>query len=1287
MFGQQRERFTLLFLASCLCAFGQLERSSIEGTVLDPQGAAIAGAQVTVTAQSTNVSSPTTTNQTGYYKVIGLVPGKYTVRIQAPGFSVTESRDVEATSGQTIRFDATLNVGTSQQHVEVTAASPLLETSSSNFSTTVSQAAIDDTPVAGRDLLQLVYLLPGVSNVAGPPGSNFGFNSQYGTFPDPSHAQGSDVSVNGGQGGANAWYLDGYLNLSGLVENVAVSPSPDSVTEFQAITEGIAAQYGRSGGGVFNVVLKSGTNQPHGDLYDFFRNSATSARNPFTSIGQDGSLNNRTLHYNDFGGTFGGPVVIPKLYNGKDKTFFFASVDKTILHLSGQQVFSVPTQAMRNGDFSEDPSSAAYGIYDPYSTVGPNANGTFQRTAFGTPLVPNGCSNTVIDASPTPTCQFSTQIPTNRLDPVAMYFLKSYPLPNFNDPLSNCPMGKNGYIICQNYLGPVASSQNPYNISAKVDHEISEKSRLFVEFLSTPGQYNIYRTPWIGATVPYTGYGGNTPYTFTSEVAGIGHTYIVSPTFFNEFRMSFSRQVFNTHPNQSGFPDSITNLSQTEQVLAPSQIFLSAFTPTPTFYVNMPGGGSSNFGSAGWANQRQANDSYTILDDVTKIIGKHTIKTGFMFRLDQQGREISDPSSLVFNGSLTNDPLSGLGGNGLEQFMLGAVADSSTGITSQPYSSYPYWGLYLQDEYRILPNLTFNIGLRDDMIFFWKSRDHPESNFCLDCLNAATGLPGEMVYEGRSSLIPKDGAIAPAHLADLAPRFGFAWNPSKDKKTVIRGSYSLMYTNAINAINNIGQGIQPGAQWQSFSNWTGSFYPNQCGEYSGQCVAFPLSDTTTNKAGLTIPPIPANGQPPAANYDPSYGASLQFYYPPEKDPNIQIYNFQIQRELPGNLLVSAGYVGNHGTHLAGEAWRQFNLVPYADQVKYGTQINSNVPITNYFSGAQAALLQQVWGSSSIPLAQLLRPYPFFGALFSQTMYDGMSDYNALNVRVQKRLSYGLTFVAAYTYSKKIYNASVEQLASQLFDTIALSSTGIIGGRAGVTSSVGGTGGINGGGYQDPANRNLDRSIGYDDIPNMFNVAFSYDLPVGKNKQWLHSGGPVAAVLGNWRLAGNFNAQSGVPLSVTGPCNQVTCRPNIAGNPRAVPGGQNANDWINAAAFEPVFGNNQAFWSNPNLNAPQEYVFGTAGEYLPYLRSPAFWNLDASLIKDFHFTDTRYVQFRWELYNALNHQNLGLPNTNYCLPPGPGGETNLVQQAGCSFGRITNVQTDPRALQFALKIYF
>ncbi len=1276
----------LLIVTGSLWA--QLERSSVEGTVRDPQGAVVANASVTVTSQATNVAIPTKTNSSGYYQVIGLVPGKYTIKIEAHGFKVQESHDLELLAGQQARFDAALTLGSTQQQVEVVAAPPIMETASSNFSTAISQRTVDDTPLAGRDLQQLVFLFPGVSNVAGPPGSNFGFNSQYGTFPDPSNAQGSDVSVNGGQGGANAWYLDGNLDLSGLVENIAVNPSPDAVTEFQAVTEGISAQYGRTGGGVFNIVLKSGTNSPHGNLYEFVRNSDTNARNPFTSIDSNGKLiPDRVLHYNNFGGTFGGPVVIPKLYNGKDKTFFFFSLDHTTLHLTGDSVFSVPTAAMRTGNFSEDPSSANYGIFDPYSTVGPTANGTFQRTAFGTPITPNGCLNTVIEASSTPTCQFSTQIPTSRLDPVAMFFLKSFPMPNYVDPLSNCPMGKNGYAICQNYLGTIGSSQDPYNISAKVDHQISDKSRLFVEFLANPGQYNIYRTPWTGPTVPYTGYGGNTPYTFTSEVAAIGHTYIVNSTFFNEFRMSYSRQVFNTHPNQAGFSNSVTDLSEVQKVLAPSQIFLSQFTPEPSFQISMPGGGSANFGSPGWVNQRQANDAYTILDDVTKIIGKHTIKTGFLFRKDQQGREISDPSTLNFNGSIQNDPNTGLGGNGLEQFMMGAVANSSTGLTAQPYSSYPYWGLYVQDDFRVRPNLTLNIGLRDDMIFFWKSRYGPESNFCLDCMNSATGMLGEMVYEGQSSLIPNGAPIAPPHLSDLAPRFSFAWNPFNDKKTVVRGGYNIFYTNAINAINNVGQGIQPGAQWQSFSNWTGSFYPNQCGEHSGQCVAFPLSDTTTNKATLTIPPIPANNQPPAFNYDPSYGASIQFYYPPAKDPRVQEYTFQIQRELFSDMVLSVGYVGSHGTHLAGEAWREFNLVPVSERIQYKTQLNANVPISNYFSGSQAALLQQTWGSSSIPLAYILQPYPFFGGLFSQTMYDGTSDYNGLNIRLQKRLSAGLTFLASYTWSKKIYNASVEQLASQLFDTIALSKNGIIGGRAGVNSSVGGTGGINGGGYQDPDNRNLDSGIAYDDIPQMFNVAFTYELPAGKSKRWINHGGVAGAVLGGWRLAGNYNAQSGVPLNITGPCNQLTCRPNLVGNPSAVPGGQNASNWINAAAFTPVFGTDQNFWANPNLNDPREWVFGTAGEYLPDLRSPGFWNLDASLMKDFHFTEQRYLEFRWEAYNVLNHQNLGYPNTNYCLPPGPQGQTNLVQQAGCAFGRITNIQTDPRSLQFALKLYF
>ena len=266
-----------------------------------------------------------------------------------------------------------------------------------------------------------MFLVPGVIG-NGPPGSSFGFNSQFGTFPDPTHLQGTDVAVNGGQGGLNAWYLDGNLNQSSaLAETIVVNPSPDAVEE-------------------------SGTNQFHGNVYEYIRNSYFNARNPFTSISSTGQIiPQNQLHFNNFGGTLGGPLVIPHIYDGRKKTFFFFSWDESILHLNGNGVFTVPTPLMRQGDFSEDPSTAQYGLWNPYSTVGPNTQGLFQRTAIGTPAsgYPNGCLNSVVEANPgVKTCNFATQLPTNMTSKTAMYFINQFPLPNYLNPLSGCPYGK-----------------------------------------------------------------------------------------------------------------------------------------------------------------------------------------------------------------------------------------------------------------------------------------------------------------------------------------------------------------------------------------------------------------------------------------------------------------------------------------------------------------------------------------------------------------------------------------------------------------------------------------------------------------------------------------------------------------------------------------------------------------------------------------------------------------------------------------------------------------------------
>ena len=1244
----------------------QINRGVIEGIVSDAQGAIVAGAQVEITSIDTNITARTTTNDSGYYRVGDLVPGKYRAEVKSAGFSTVDLRNIDVSGGSTTRVDAQLRVDATRQTIEVLAEAPLIDSSASNVSTTVDTAIIQDVPLQGRDLQQLTFLIPGVNNVGGPPGSNFGFSSQFGTFPDPSNSLGSNISVNGGQGGANAWYLDGSLNLSSFAENVVINPTPDAVAEFQAITTGLAAEYGRTGGGVFSVVLKSGTNAFHGDGYWFLRNDATNARNPFTSIDSAGKLiKDRQLRFNNFGGTIGGPVTIPKLYNGKDKTFFFYSLDKTVLHLLGNQTFTVPTPRMRNGDFSEDANVVNYGIADPYSAVGPDANGLFKRDKF---LNPGG--------------SLATSIPANRLDPIALYYMKSFPLPNYNSPLSGCPMGKDGYLICDNFLGSVGSSQNPLKSSLKIDHQMSNKSRFFAEWLYSPVPYRNYRVPWTGATFPWqqTGYGAKYPVDFTSNILAFGNTYSFQPTLINEFRASFSRQYMTTNPSHP-YPDSITDQTNVQAQLVAAKIPIDPYFPLPAFSISGPGGGSMSIGPQAWVNMNTAAEAYTILDNVTKIIGQHTVKVGFLYRLEHSAYESGFPTGFNFSGSLTNDPITGLGGNGLAQFLLGAVTssgrDSSTGVMWTPYERFRYWGFFVQDDFRVTKTLTLNIGLRYDINGLYRVRTGNATNFCLSCMNPLTNLRGQLVFEGDPHF-PK-GDIAPANKNSFAPRFNFSWSPTADRKTVIRGGYDIFYSNAFSMINSPGQAAANAPGWNQEFDWQGSFYPDKCAPRSGQCVAFPLSDQTTDKNSLTTPPK-ASGFP-AARKDPLLGGFIQFFTPPSHDPMVQTWHLEVERELPGDMMVSIGYVGNHGTHLVGEAFRQYNFVHTADRLKYRTQLNATVPITDYFSGAAADALTKIWGPAT-QRSQLLQDYPAFGGIQNNVAFDGTSIYHGMNVRVQKRLSHGLEFIAAYTFSKKITNAQTTNMATMLVNPFSYARGGGVGGRYGASGGIYGS-------FQDIDNKNADRAIAADDIPHMLNFVGSYELPFGKGHAFLRQGGVVNALLGGWRFIGNFNAASGIPLRVGCPGNEMTSRCNLVG-PISYGKGDKQDriaQWINPSAFVPPYGTDQNFWAHYDPTDNRTWQFGNAGVRLPGLRSPGYWNIDSSLAKQFHFTEQRYAEFRWEVFNTLNHQNLGIPNTNFCLPQLADGTTDRVHQAGCSFGRITDVQTDPRAMEFVLKFIF
>ena len=1292
----------LLSFTSALSA--QLNRGAIEGTVTDPQGAAVPGVEVTITALATNVTSTTKTNSAGYYRAEALVPGGYRAHFTGKGFASLEITAIEVPAAQVIRVDAKLKVGSVSENVQVKAELPMLETDASNFSSTLQPDIIQNVPLAGRDLQQLTFLLPGVNNVGGPPGSNFGFDSQFGTFPDPTHMLGSAIAVNGGQSGTNAWYLDGNLNISSFGENVVVNPSPDSVSEFQAITNAFSAEYSHTGGGVFNVVLKSGTNNFHGDIYEYLRNSATNATNPFSI---QGGFGKNTVQFNNFGGTLGGPVWMPHLYDGKNKTFFFVSLDATILHQSGNNAYTVPTPLMRTGDFSEDPNVVSNGIWIPSSTAGPQADGTFQRTAIGTPVNNTygpGCLNTSVEAgasqtTPVQTCNFTTQIPAAMRDPTAMFFVNSFPLPNHIDTLGGCPLGASGtFSICNNFEGRTGSSQDPINLSIKIDHQTG-KGKYFFEWMFSPTQYRNYQVPWTGASFPQELIGFGSPYNFgiRSQVVALGHTYTFSPKLINEFRFSFSRQFLSTlsHP----YPNSVSGQSQIEQELAPSMLPANAVYPTPNFQIdNTPGGGFIDFGPEAWVNIATGSEAYTILDNLTRIIGKHTLKMGYIYRLDHASYESDDPTILDFNASLAQDPISGLGGNGLAQFMMGAVpgdgggSGSFAGHLKSPYIRWRSWGAFFQDDFHIKPNFTINLGLRYDINGYFRARYYPMSNFCFTCVNPLTGLPGQNIYEGDPGF-PK-GDVFPANHTDFAPRFNFSWAPTR--KTVIRGGYDIFYTDAIENLNAPGQSVVNGAGWGQSAAWYNSFYP-QCQAFGGSCEAFPLSDTTTDKTSLLFPSI--TGPFPAQTRENLLGGTYAFVKPTH-DPMVQSYTFELQHEFPAGLAVSLAYVGTHGTHLSGSGPNSYlyNNVPTALKLKYQAQLFNNYPISQFYSGQTATELASLYGDPA-PLQLLLSPFPFFPTVPTSGTFDGGTTYNGMNLRVQKRYSHGLDFIAAYTVSKQMDNWSVGGAGVEAVDPVHFSRTGIIGGRGGQLESTFGGPWT----FQDPDNRNADRTIAVDDIPQQFNIGATYELPVGVGKPLLNTKGLLGRILGGWKLSGNFNAQEGLPLAIGCPSSTLQQlstpgtsfqesggRCNMIGDPHFSghrSKSEQIADWINPAAFEPAFGSDPTFWANYSDLDPRAWTFGNMKSRTDAIRGPGFWNLDSSLMKEFHFTEARYVEFRWEVFNALNHQNLGLPNTTFCLPPNPDGSTDLVHQAGCTFGKITGVQTDPRNMTFALKFFW
>ncbi|MBI3698219.1 MAG: TonB-dependent receptor, partial [Acidobacteria bacterium] len=722
----------LLFL---LPAAAQTTTGSIVGTVTDPSGGVVSGAGVTVTNMGTGISVKTNTDSAGNYVVTPLLVGRYSVSVEATGFKKAVASDITVNVQDRVRVDLTLEVGAVAETVEVTGAAPTLQTDTSYLGQVVDSQRIMDLPLNGRYFTRLAVLAPG-------------------TAPTPAGARDEKTggfSANGVRPYQNNYLLDGIDNNSlseDLVNDASfvLGPPPDAIGEFRVQTNSMSAEFGRSGGAVMNVTIKSGTNDFHGTFFEFLRNSKLDAKNYFDA----GDQPIPPFKLNQFGASGGGPVLIPGLYNGKNKTFFFADYQGTRIRTGRTFLASVPIAAWRNGDFSGFDK-----IYDPATTA--TVGGRATRQPFAGNIVP-----------------------ASRFDTPAKKLIDQFPQPNTRG-------DRDSSGVANNLLTNPSEPDETNHFDVRMDHQFSNKDTFFARFSFS----NQDLTPPSSIPAPLGGADfGSGNFLNYARNAVISETHIFTPRTINEFRAGYTRNrslrlQFNADQNTAA------------QLGIPGIPFASNNGGLPAFDVN----GLNSFGGAQYQPTVEISNVIQISDNLSLIRGKHTFKLGAEIK-PRVNFTILQPESprgfFGFSGDFTKDPQNeNSTGLGTADFLLGAL--SSANITSFVDNTFqqPGYFFYLQDDWKVTRKLTLNLGLRYDFVFEAREKYDAQGSF-----NLWTGALD--IVKGRNDPLPSNfikqipiNRNAPRELVpndknNFGPRIGFAYNIRP--KTVIRGGYGIFYT-------------------------------------------------------------------------------------------------------------------------------------------------------------------------------------------------------------------------------------------------------------------------------------------------------------------------------------------------------------------------------------------------------------------------------------------------------------------------------------------------------------
>jgi hypothetical protein len=933
---------------AALPVFSQTTFGTIIGNITDPTGAAVPDTEVTLTNISTSEKRTATTNSDGLYQFVNLQPAQYRVEVGKTGFKRTVRGPVSVEVESTAKIDIALQIGDTTQTVEVTAQTPQLQSDTSSLGQVVDQRKTTELPLNGRNPLNLVALVPSVVPQGGAMSNPNGQNPfAWGNY-----------QIGGGMANQSMVWVDGspvngsYINITALI------PTQDSLQEFKVATNNLSPEYGRFAGGVVNFTTKSGSNDLHGTAWEFLRNKELNANDFFNNRA---GVDRPAFTQNQFGFNLGGPVYIPKVYNGRNRTFFFVDYEGFRLRQGQSFTETVPTAAERGGDLS----ALGTTLYDPLTTCGSGA--------------PNSpvCASGQAQYSRTPFA--GNQIPTNRLNPTSLVLMNLYPMPN--------TVGTGNGV--NNYVANASVGGNQNETVVHIDHNITDNNHLSARYTYW-GNLNLPIDP-LGTGVCQDRCGE----TFNTNNFVLSDVHSFSPTTILDVRASFQRFNYDRTPKTLGYD--LTTLG-----------WPAAYNQEAVFR-SLPIMSIAGFDTAGTFSSQGAgsvivdrNDNYRIAGTLTKIMGPHTLKFGGeTMRMTHNYAQSNIPSGyFTFDGGFTAangaSTASG-GGAGLASFLLGYAASGSVGSPALVAAQQYYPAVFASDDWRVTSKLTLNLGVRWEHAGPWTERFNRISYFDPTQPNSVLAAAG-MNYAGNIDLVNSStngnrSAINP-NWKQFAPRVGLAWQVTS--KTVIRAGYGLFWLP-----NDVAWDTAPNNDpLNSYST------PYTASVYTG-VPASSISLPFTN--GIIAPP----------GRNSNYAAVLLGQgstYSQLGNPYgyAQQWNFDIQQQLGNGLLLDVAYAGAKGTHLPIDS-------PQIDQLPDQYLSMGNALLTNVSNPFAGIVTNGPLAASTVQAGQLLRPYPQYNGVNYAGEGVANSSYQSLQLKAEKRFSGGNSLLVAYTFSKLISN--------------------------------------------------------------------------------------------------------------------------------------------------------------------------------------------------------------------------------------------------------------------------